>query len=392
MDTQINRGRLALTVLGVAAAALAVAFVSSRAVARAGAKLAPVGIIDAFSVEQAPILAQMKVTGRRVIDGLTFYEGTIKGFPVVNVQSGEMNEQAQLATYILDTTFHPRAVLYSGTAGAQNAGVHVGDVVLSGFVTDKSAIHYYLGGYQGPYGAVEVQTTKHSDLKGAIYRYAESTPATPSDAKTYGSGPTTVDKTLKMVSAFAAPEQLVTTGLRAASLLATTQRSDATGISSKSGTITNRVIAGVIGTAEVWTEPLPWIAAQNALYPTDAEENEGPGFAFANAQLGVPWLLVRGISDSVWYPNAYDGVLAAQQAAIVDSYLVEHLPAKISTKPETLASLSPISNARRYGYLVADKAYFKVGPVRKILSGRKTITGAALHKLAGEYTYAAGRL
>src|ERR1700733_9121109 len=97
------------------------------------------------------------------------------------------------------------------------------------------------------------------------------------------------------------------------------------------------------------------------LYQTDAEENEGSGFAFANAQLGVPWMLVRGISDSVWYPNAYDGVLASDHAAVVVKYLVEHLPAKISKTPETLSELSPAANARRAGYLVGDKDYFKVG-------------------------------
>jgi adenosylhomocysteine nucleosidase len=36
------------------------------------------------------------------------------------------------------------------------------------------------------------------------------------------------------------------------------------------------------------------------LWPTGAEENEGSGLAFADAQLGVPWMIVRGISDSVW--------------------------------------------------------------------------------------------
>jgi adenosylhomocysteine nucleosidase len=82
--------------------------------------------------------------------------------------------------------------------------------------------------------------------------------------------------------------------------LGATEISDATGDSKRTGTIPDKVIAGVIGQADVWTEPLSWIEAQNMLYQTDAEENEGNGFAFTNAQLDVPWLLVRGISDSVW--------------------------------------------------------------------------------------------
>lgn len=48
----------------------------------------------------------------------------------------------------------------------------------------------------------------------------------------------------------------------------------------------------------MWTEPLAWIAAQNLLYQTDAEDNEAVGFAFANATTGAPWIRVRGISDT----------------------------------------------------------------------------------------------
>jgi adenosylhomocysteine nucleosidase len=363
------------------------------------ATLAPVGIESAFSVEQAPVLAEMKVTGSRKLDGLTFYTGTIGGVAVVDVQTGEINEQAELATYILDTTFHPRAVLYSGTAGAQENDVHVGDVVLSGFVDDKSGIHYYLGGAQQPYGGAEVQTTDKSDLKGSVFSYSEVTPATPKTAAGYGYGPSTKDRSIKMVSVFAAPKALVNLGMQASAQLGTTPLWDATsgkapaaGSSAAAATVTNKTVAGVVGDADVWTEPLSWIAAQNALYPTDAEENEGVGFAFTNAQLGVPWLLVRGISDSVWYPNAYDGPLASEHAATVVKYVVTHLPARLSTAPETLGGLSAQSNARRYGYLVASQAYYKVSPVSKIVVGKSTVTSGKLRVLDTEYAYSAGGL
>jgi adenosylhomocysteine nucleosidase len=360
--------------------------------------VAPVGIESAFSVEQAPILAEIKVSSHRKIDGLTFYEGTIGGVSVVDVQTGEINEQAELATYILDSTFHPRAVLYSGTAGAQDNAVHVGDVVLSGFVDDKSGIHYYLGGDQQPYGGAEVQTTGRSDLRGAVAHDSEVTPATPKSAAHYGYGPSTKDPTIKMVSVFAAPRALVSLGMAASAQLGTTPLWDATtGAAPKSHassapTITNKTFAGVVGDADVWTEPMGWIAAQNALYPTDAEENEGVGFAFTNAQLGIPWLLVRGISDSVWYPNAYDGPLASEHAATVVKYIVTHLPTKLSLAPETLGDLTPQSNARRYGYLVAAKADYAVTPVTQIVVGKRTVSAATLKALDKEYRYSAGGL
>jgi adenosylhomocysteine nucleosidase len=359
---------------------------------------APVGVVSAFGPEQAAILAEMHVTRHVDIDGLRYWIGTIAGVPVVDVCSGEVDEAAELATYILDTRFHPRATLFSGTAGAQNAAVHVGDVVVSGFVADKSSIHYFLGGDQQPYIGEQVRVTPKTDLRGAIVTgYGNALP-TPRDARHYGNGPTAPDKQWVEVGAYAAPHELVDLATGASGLLGTTTIADATGDSKRTGTITNKVLAGVVGQADVWTEPLSWIEAQNMLYPTDAEENEGSGFAFVGAQLGVPWLLVRGISDSVWYPNAYDGVISSDHAAEVVRYLVSHLgTGAISKAPETLSELSPLANAVKAGYLIAKQAYFKVSAVSKVVyantAGKSvTLKGSALRSLAHEYTYAAGRI
>jgi adenosylhomocysteine nucleosidase len=386
-----------IAVLASAAAALALSALSRPAAAAGHSAPAPVGVVSAFGPEQAAILAEMHVTRHVDIDGYRYWIGTIAGSPVVDVCSGEVDETAELATYILDTRFHPRAVLFSGTAGAQNDAVHVGDVVVSGFVVDKSSIHYYLGGYQGSYIGEQVPITAKTDLKGALVTGYGNPLPTPADARRYGEGPSKLDKHWVEVSAYAAPHQLVELATGASSLVGTNTVADATGDSKRSGEITNKVIAGVVGQADVWTEPLSWIEDQNMLYPTDAEENEGSGFAFANAQLGVPWLLVRGISDSVWYPNAYDGVVSSDHAAVVVKYLIEHLPATVSKAPETLTELSPLANAVQAGYLLADKAYFKVSAASKVLytnTAGKTVTlkGSALHRLAREYTYRAGRI
>jgi adenosylhomocysteine nucleosidase len=389
---------IALFAAVVAALLASALFPPSDASGVAPSRVAPVGVVSAFGPEQAAILAEMHVTRHVDIDGYRYWIGTIAGVPVVDVSSGEIDEAAELATYILDTRFHPRATLFSGTAGAQNAAVHVGDVVLSGFVADKSSIHYFLGGDQQPYVGEQVPVTAKTDLRGAIVTgYGNALP-TPGDARRYGNGPTAPDKHWVEVGAYAAPHELVNLGTGASGLLGTTTVADATGDSKRTGTITNKVIAGVVGQADVWTEPLSWIESQNMLYQTDAEENEGSGFAFANAQLGVPWLLVRGISDSVWYPNAYDGVISSDHAAIVVRYLVSHLgTAPISKAPETLADLSPLANASQAGYLIAKQAYFKVSAVSKVVyantAGKSvTLKGSALRGLAHEYTYGAGRI
>jgi adenosylhomocysteine nucleosidase len=360
--------------------------------AHADGHLAPVGIVSATGREQAAVLTEMHVTGHIDIAGYRYYQGTIAGRPVVDVAGGEKDESAELATWLLDTTFHPRATLFSGTAGAQNAAINVGDVTLAGYVVDKSDIHYQAGGYQTAYSGIEIHNVGDSNIAGAMINdYGDQYP-TPSNASTYKA---TTDKNWVFVSAFTGSRQLVTTGAK--TTLGSTTVADATGDAKATGTVANKVVVGAIGAANVWTEPLSWIEAQNMLFQTDAEENEGSGFAYANAAAGVPWTLVRGISDTPWYPDAYDPALASANAARTVAYLVAHLPGKVSHTPVTTADLSPLANARTAGYLIADQAYFTVSPVTKVSfttpnGSSKSLTGSALASLTSEYTFGAVHL
>lgn len=396
MIISVRSWKAAAAVTAALLAAGTAAFTASAG-ASAGASVtggdeAPVGIVSAIPAEQAPILAAMRVTGKKIIAGYTYYEGTLNGHRVVDVAAGEMDETAELATWTLDETFHPRATLFTGTAGAQNAGINVGDVVLSGYVVDKSQIHYQLGGYQSAYAGIEIHATPGSDTAGAIINgYGKAYP-TPADAKNFGNVPDPTDKHWIFVNALAASKELVTGGESAPT--GSTTRADATGDATAKGSVINKVVVGTIGQANVWTEPLSWVEAQNMLFQSDAEENEGSGFAFANAEAGVPWTLVRGISDTPWFPKAYDGNLASNRAVSVAEYLIGRLPARVSQAPATMGTLSPLANARQAGYLVADQAFFGVPPVTKVTytgaHGKPvTLTGPDLRKLENEYKYSA---
>ncbi len=398
MPINLNR-RLAAPVLALAL--IGVLGCSGRS-ARSGDQApqvsrTPIGVVDPAPQEQAPVLEAMHVQRSQVIDGYRFWIGTIDGVPVVDVGAGEIDETVELATYLLDTSFRPRLVLLSGTAGAQNAAVNVGDVVLSGFVVDKSSIHYQLGGYQSPYRGIEIHLTDHSDIAGAVVDGVAKPYPTPGSAPAYGSGPATSDTKWAFVEALAGSRQALAVAQGAGPALGATTLATATGTPQAGGSIVSKVVSGVIGQANAWTEPLSWLAAQNFLYQTDAEENESTGFAFSNAQLGVPWLIVRGISDTPWHPQAYDIVLGSQRAASVVGYVIGHLPEQLSRTPVTIADLSPIANARLAGYLVATRAYFDVGPVTQVeysdASGRQvTLPGSKLAALQGEYTYDASKL
>lgn len=396
---QSKRGRFrtrgALGALVLLLGGLAAFAIRADAASASKTSLAPVGIISAVGVEQAPILAEMHVTKSVHLDGYVFYVGTIDKKPVVDAFGGEIDESSELASYLLISHFHPRAMLFSGTAGAQAAPINVGDVVVSGFVADKSNIHYELGGYQIPYEGIEVHAGDGADLKGAAVEGYDNPLPTPSDAKRFGNGPSTLDKSWVYVGAFAATRELVTTAESAPALGRTTV-ADATG-EKASGSIANKLVVGVIGQAPVWTEPLSWLEAQDALYQTDAEENEGSGFAFACASQGVPWMLIRGVSDTPWHPDAYDGVIASDHAAKVVAYEVEHLPARISKAAVTFSELSTETNAKKAGYMIAKQAWYGIGPVTKVTytsqAGKSvTLSGAALAKLEKEYTYGASKI
>ena len=360
----------------------------------------PVGILSAVGFEQAPILAAMQNPKADVIDGYTFYTGTIGGKPVVDAFSGEIDESAELAATLLIQNFHPRVMLFSGTAGANAEDINVGDVVLSAFVADKSNIHYQIPeasngdqdgpGYQTPYEGVEVHTPG-ADLQGADINSYDTPPPTPADASTYGYGSGT-DPDWAYVSDFAGTQELLQLG-ETTGQIGTDTQADATGDSQYTGTVTNKIVAGVIGQAPVWTEPLSWIEAQNALYETDAEENEGTGFAYASAAQGIPWLVIRGISDTPWWPNSFDGVLASDHAAQVAIHIVENLPSgAVSEAAATFSDLSRASNAAQAGYIVASQADYTVSPVGAVTYTNqqgvtKTIPNFQYSPLGAEYRY-----
>jgi adenosylhomocysteine nucleosidase len=383
--------------IAAGAAALALLAAVGDAVTAAGAaqaepRTAPVGIVSADGAEQAAVLARIHVTGHHDIAGYRYWTGTVDGHPVVDVAAGEKDESAELATWLLDETFHPRATLFSGTAGSQNSRIDVGDVTLAGYVVDKSDIHYQSGGYQTAYSGIEIHRTAGSDTAGAVVDgYGEHYP-TPANAGSYQS---TTDKSWLYVAAFAGSRDVVRAG--APTALGSTSKAVATGDPSATGQVANKVVVGTVGDANVWTEPLSWVEAQNLLYQSDAEENEGTGFAYANAAAGVPWTLVRGISDTPWYPKAFSESAAVEHAARVVERIVDTLPTEVSRTPVTESGLSPLANATRAGYLIAGQAYFSVSPVTEVryqdsAGGSHTLTGAALKRLESEYAPGSGDL
>jgi adenosylhomocysteine nucleosidase len=104
-------------------------------------------------------------------------------------------------------------------------------------------------------------------------------------------------------------------------------------------------------------------------------------------------LIIRGISDTPWWPNAFDGVLASDHAAQVAIHIVENLPSgAVSEAPAAFSDLSPASNAAQAGYIVASQADYTVSPVGAVTYTNQqgvtqTIPNFQFSRLGAEYRY-----
>lgn len=89
------------------------------------------GIIGAMDEEVAKIKEHMERVEERTIASMNFLKGTVKGHPVVVVRSGIGKVNAAICTQILADVYGVDAVINTGIAGSLNADINIGDIVLS---------------------------------------------------------------------------------------------------------------------------------------------------------------------------------------------------------------------------------------------------------------------
>ena len=89
------------------------------------------GIIGAMTVEVETLKEQMQSLTESRRAGMTFYEGTLEGLPVVVVQCGVGKVNAALCVQILCDCFGVTHVVNTGIAGSLCAELDIGDLVVS---------------------------------------------------------------------------------------------------------------------------------------------------------------------------------------------------------------------------------------------------------------------
>ena len=90
-----------------------------------------IGIIGAMEVEVASLKSNMKVKGTTSRASMIFCEGTIGNTDVVVVKCGVAKVNAGICVQILSDIYHCTHIINTGVAGSLDADINIGDFVIS---------------------------------------------------------------------------------------------------------------------------------------------------------------------------------------------------------------------------------------------------------------------
>ena len=90
-----------------------------------------IGIIGAMELEVESLKSEMSVSRIEKKAGMDFYEGTLNGTSVVVVQCGIGKVNAALCVQLLADLFQVTHIINTGVAGSLNAKLDIGDILIS---------------------------------------------------------------------------------------------------------------------------------------------------------------------------------------------------------------------------------------------------------------------
>lgn len=96
-----------------------------------------IGIIGAMELEVEQLKSEMIVTAAVKKAGMDFLDGTLNGAPVVVVRCGIGKVNAALCVQILADVFGVSHIINTGVAGSLNTNLDIGDILIS-----KDALHH----------------------------------------------------------------------------------------------------------------------------------------------------------------------------------------------------------------------------------------------------------
>lgn len=250
-----------------------------------GAAGAPVGVLCALEQEVAFLLATLDGRESTDVAGMAVHAGRLDGHRVVLVRAGMGKVNAALATTLLIERFGARAVMFSGVAGGLDPDLSIGDVVIAEHVVQHDH------GYEGRDGFT-------------VYQHGHQPFFRPSD-----------ELGLALPADLATRVRAALEGIALPPLSATAEL-DAPAPRLRFG----RVVTGdrFINNEEVRARLFAQFGAQ-------AVEMEGAAMAQVCVAFGVPWLVVRALSDLAGHESHFDVRRFLDEVALSSARIVRRL-------------------------------------------------------------------
>lgn len=238
----------------------------------------PIMINAAMEDVEMNILKSELVGIKKVEDKVcTFYEGTIKDYPIVLCLTGVGMVNAAASTVVGINKYNPRAIIVEGTAGSHSKEIHENDIVVS---TDVININ---------------------SIKTAERMMGEGIDVLEWELLTYKHGD---DKLL----ALKADDEL----LEVAKNIAKDYKK-------------GNVAFGRVGSGDIWNREVDRIVMFNERYNTLCEEMEGFAVFQVAEKYGIPAINIRVISNNEIFGEIYDRLSGYNSQEFTISLVKEYI-------------------------------------------------------------------
>jgi adenosylhomocysteine nucleosidase len=245
------------------------------------------GILGAFGEEVNLLLNEVEQKKEVKVQQVRFTSGILKGKPVVIAETGVGKVNAAVVTALMLEHFQPRAVIFTGIAGAVNEQLAPGDLVIGTRVAHHD------------YGKLTADS---------MVQWPTNNPLIKKENPLYflsDTGLVTLARTLG--------KKIVLEKIRRVN-----------------GEQAPSIVTGTIVTGDVFVASAPVAQRLRMQLQADATEMEGAAVAQVCWQQGTPFIIIRSISDNA-NTNAYADAhafykIAARNSAHLVMAMVEQLP------------------------------------------------------------------
>lgn len=195
-----------------------------------------VGIIGAMEEEVEILRNKIDNMQKEIIAGSEFYSGTIEGMDIVLLKSGIGKVNAAMATTLLIQLYKPDYIINTGSAGGFHQELNVGDIVIS-------------------------NELRHHDVDATVFGYE------------YGQVP-------GMPAKYIPDNKLIEIAEKCAKEM------------------DMKVVTGLITTGDSFMSDLNRVNEVKKLFPNlYAAEMEAAAIAQVSSQFGIPFVIIRSLSD-----------------------------------------------------------------------------------------------